>query len=122
RVGLENGRLSSGDLLFKVTPMLNAMGRMGSREISVRLLLADTSEEAAGHLDQMLSENNSRRALGQGIPEAAVRMVDGDPVLQAGGCLVVASTEWHEGVNGLVAARLVERYRRPSFVLAIDPA
>ncbi|MDB5048937.1 MAG: putative ssDNA exonuclease, 5--_ 3-specific [Fibrobacteres bacterium] len=120
RVGVERSRISSGEILFKVTPMLNAMGRMGSPEISARLLLSETDEEAAGYLDQMVGENNRRRKLDQGITEQAVRMIDEDPALTESGCLVVASPEWHEGVIGIVAARLVERYRRPSFVLAID--
>ncbi|MDB5106854.1 MAG: recJ [Fibrobacteres bacterium] len=120
RVGVDPNRLSSGEILFKVTPMLNAMGRMGSPEISARLLLSETPEEAASYLDQMVNENNKRRKLDQGITEHAVRMVDADPSLSSSGCLVVASTEWHEGVIGIVAARMVERYRRPAFVLAID--
>jgi single-stranded-DNA-specific exonuclease len=120
RVGVEPNRVSSGEILFKVTPMLNAMGRMGSPEISARLLLSETVEEAMGYLDQMVNENNKRRKLDTGITEHAVRMVDEDPALMASGCLVVASPEWHEGVIGIVAARMVERYRRPAFVLAID--
>ncbi len=120
RVGVDPNRVSSGEILFKVTPMLNAMGRMGSPEISARLLLSQTPEVAAGYLDQMVDENNKRRKLDQGITEHAVRMVDADPALSASGCLVVAAPEWHEGVIGIVAARMVERYRRPAFVLAID--
>jgi single-stranded-DNA-specific exonuclease len=120
RAGVERTRLSSGEILFKVTPMLNAMGRMGSPEISARLLLSKSQAEAEGYLDLMVAENNKRRKLDQGITEDAVRMVDGDPALLESGCLVVASPEWHEGVIGIVAARLVERYRRPVFVLAID--
>ncbi len=122
RAGLEKNRISSGELLFKVTPMLNAMGRMGSPEISLRLLLSESEAEAARFLDLMETENGKRRKLDQGITEQAVRLVDADPSLQASGCLVVASPEWHEGVIGIVAARLVERYRRPCFVLAIDAA
>lgn len=120
RAGVERTRLSSGEILFKVTPMLNAMGRMGSPEISARLLLSKSQAEAEGYLDLMVAENNKRRKLDQGITEHAVRMVDGDPALLESGCLVLASPEWHEGVIGIVAARLVERYRRPVFVLAID--
>jgi single-stranded-DNA-specific exonuclease len=120
RVGVEGGRLTSGEILFKVTPMLNAMGRMGSPEISARLLLSESEAEAEGYLDHMVAENNRRRKLDQGITEQAVRMIDGDPVLMDSGCLVVASSDWHEGVIGIVAARLVERYHRPCFVLAID--
>jgi single-stranded-DNA-specific exonuclease len=122
RVGVDPNRVSSGEILFKVTPMLNAMGRMGSPEISARLLLSQTAEEAASYLDRMTDENAKRRKLDQGITEHAVRMVDGDPALTASGCLVVAAPEWHEGVIGIVAARMVERYRRPAFVLAIDAA
>ncbi len=120
RAGVERNRLSSGEILFKVTPMLNAMGRMGSPEISARLLLSATVQEATDYLDLMVTENGKRRKLDQGITEQAVRLIDGDPALLESGCLVVASPEWHEGVIGIVAARLVERYRRPCFVLAID--
>ena len=120
RAGVERGRLSSGEILFKVTPMLNAMGRMGSPEISARLLLSQSPAEAEGYLDLMVAENQKRRKLDQAITEQAVHMVDGDSALSESGCLVVASPQWHEGVIGIVAARMVERYRRPAFVLAID--
>lgn len=120
RVGMERGRISSTEILFKVTPMLNAMGRMGSPEISLRLLLAADEAEAARYLDEMVEENNRRRKLDQGITEEALKMIEADPALQSAGCLVVASPDWHEGVIGIVAARLVDRYRRPAFVLAID--
>ncbi len=120
RAGLEKGQVTSGELLFKVTPMLNAMGRMGSPEISLRLLLAENEGEATRCLDLMETENKKRRKLDQAITTEAVSMVENDPSLQASGCLVMASESWHEGVIGIVAARMVERYLRPSFVLAID--
>lgn len=68
----------------------------------------------------MTEENNLRRKLDQGITEDALRRIEADPALMAAGCLVVASRDWHEGVIGIVAARLVERYRRPAIVIAID--
>ena len=122
RLGMDREGLSSGDILFKVTPMLNAMGRMGSPEISLRLLLSESAEEAASYLDQMVAENARRRKLDQDITVDAIRMVEEDPGHAEGGCLVLASREWHEGVIGIVAARMVERYRRPAFVIAINPA
>jgi single-stranded-DNA-specific exonuclease len=122
KVGVERARVSSGEILFKVTPMLNAMGRMGSPEISLRLLLARDEAEAAACLDRMAAENARRRKLDQSITEDAFRMIEADPSLRESPCLVVASPEWHEGVIGIVAARLVERYRRPCFVIAVDRA
>src|SRR5690606_4032101 len=118
RAGLEPAALTSSDLLFKVTPLLNATGRMGSPETSLRLFLSENEAEAHRHVDRMEAENRRRRELDQGNTVEALAMVEAtcadDP------CLVVHSEEWHEGVIGIVAARLVERYRRPVFVLAVD--
>jgi single-stranded-DNA-specific exonuclease len=120
RVGIDPAALTTTDLLFKATPLLNAMGRMGSAEISLRLFLAQSEIEAHACVDRMEAENKKRRRLDQAITAEAVARVDGDPALRESPCLVLHSESWHEGVIGIVAARLVDRYRRPSFVLAAD--
>ncbi len=120
RAGLNPSSLGSADLLFKVTPLLNAMGRMGSPEISLKLFLAKTTAEAHACIDQMESENRKRRQLDQSITAEAVARIEGETALRDAPCLVVDSVTWHEGVIGIVAARLVDRFRRPAFVLAVD--
>ncbi len=122
RAGADPAALTSTDLLFKVTPLLNAMGRMGSPEVSLRLFLAQTTAEAHACVDKMEAENQKRRKLDQAITAEAVAQIEGDASLRDAPCLVVASEAWHEGVIGIVAARLVDRFRRPAFVLAIDGA
>ncbi len=116
----EQASLSSTDILFKVTPLINAVGRMGNPAIALRLLLAETEAEAETHFTEMQLENEKRKKLDQSITEQAIRMVLEDPTYLEAGCLVLASSEWHEGVIGIVAARLVEKFRRPVFILAID--
>ncbi len=118
RAGLDPASLTSSDLLFKVTPLLNATGRMGSPETSLRLFLSESEAEAHRHVDRMEAENKRRRELDQGNTAEALAMVEATCCGDA--CLVVHSEGWHEGVIGIVAARLVERYRRPAFVLAVD--
>jgi single-stranded-DNA-specific exonuclease len=118
RTGIDSTALTSTDILFKVTPLLNATGRMGSPETSLRLFLSKDEREAHMHVDRMEAENIRRRALDQGITAEALAKVEVG--LRDDACLVVHSDAWHEGVIGIVAARLVDRYRRPSFVLAVD--
>ena len=122
RVGIDPAAITTTDLLFKATPLLNAMGRMGSPEISLRLFLSGSESEAHACVDKMEAENKKRRKLDQAITAEAVARVEGDPALREAPCLVLHSESWHEGVIGIVAARLVDRYRRPAFVLAADGA
>jgi len=120
KTGVSGDALTTSDILFRVTPLLNAMGRMGSPEISLRLLLSRDAVEADKHLATILEVNLKRRQTDQAVTEAAYRLIDGDPDLRNAACLVVGDAAWHEGVIGIVAARLVERYGRPAFVLAYD--
>jgi single-stranded-DNA-specific exonuclease len=118
RTGVDSTALTSTDILFKVTPLLNATGRMGSPETSLKLFLSADEREAHCHVDKMEAANGKRRTLDQANTADAYAMVEHR--LREDACLVVDSEAWHEGVIGIVAARLVDKYRRPSFVLSID--
>ena len=97
---------------FQIGPRLNAAGRMDSAERAYSLLTAKTRAEAA-KLGAELEDLNKLRKNSQqdAIKEIEERGVGDDPV-------IVVAGKWHEGVLGIVAGRLTEEYRRPSFVLA----
>jgi single-stranded-DNA-specific exonuclease len=118
RTGVDSAALTSSEILFKVTPLLNATGRMGSPETSLRLFLSADEREAHQHVDRMEAENVRRRTLDQANTADAIAQVEGS--MREDAALVVHSSGWHEGVIGIVAARLVDKYRRPSFVMAVD--
>ncbi len=106
------------DLAFALVPRLNAAGRMGSAGDALRLLTA-TDEAEAGTLARALEKGNrDRQRVEASIYAEAVRQADG--ILVPGdAAVVVAGEDWHEGVIGIVAARLAERYRRPAIVIAL---
>jgi single-stranded-DNA-specific exonuclease len=118
RTGVDSTALTSSEILFKVTPLLNATGRMGSPETSLRLFLSANEREAHQHVDRMEAENARRRTLDQANTAEAIAQVENG--MRDDACLVVHSDGWHEGVIGIVAARLVDKYRRPAFVMAVD--
>jgi single-stranded-DNA-specific exonuclease len=107
---------------FILGPRINAGGRIGDAALGARLLATDDEAEAA-RVAQLLDKlNRERRAIETGMLEEAMaeadRMVDADPDT---GLVLVGSERWHKGVVGLVASRLVERFKRPACVIAWDP-
>jgi single-stranded-DNA-specific exonuclease len=106
---------------FVLGPRLNAVGRLGNAHAVLELLLTDDPTRASELARQLDHANYERQALEKSMAEEAMREIDAifDPARVFG--LVVASTRWHPGVVGIVAARLVQRYRRPAIVLAQEP-
>ncbi len=103
---------------FVIGPRLNAVGRLGNAQEVLELLLTDKPDRALELARQLDEANRQRQAIEKNIAGEAMREIDAtfDPARSFG--LVVASTQWHPGVVGIVAARLVQRYRRPAIVLA----
>ena len=112
--------LDSMDLGFRLGPRLNAAGRLESAKTSLDLLVSEDEGEAARLAAALDRQNRERQdvehVMQQEAQELAGRLAaEGDPE-----ALVVASEGWHPGVVGIVAARLMRRFHRPVFVVAID--
>ena len=101
-------KIDSEAIGFQIGPRLNASGRMESAEISLKLLMSKERAEAAMLAEELNRLNGERRTTQRAALEEI--LVDSEPV-------IVAAGNWHEGVLGIIAGRLVEKYRRPAFVL-----
>ncbi len=111
--------VDEGAVAFRLAPRINAAGRLCRPEAALELLLTDDPDEAA-RLAQRLEElNRDRQMVEDRILRAAVDQVEAwPPARQAQRGYVLADESWHEGVIGIVASRLVERYRRPIVLIA----
>ena len=103
--------LTSDAIGFQLGPRLNAAGRLKSADLSLQLLRTKSAPEAAA-LATQLEDLNLRRKTAQrlAISEISERGASSTPVM-------VETGSWHEGVLGIIAGRLVEKYQRPAFVL-----
>jgi single-stranded-DNA-specific exonuclease len=117
---LDPEKLRASHLGYMIGPRLNAIGRLGDAFDGVRLLLTDDPVEAATLARELDRINEERQALDQKTLDQALAQLDaeGDPERDA--ALVLAAEGWHPGVVGIVASRVVERYGRPTFLLALD--
>jgi single-stranded-DNA-specific exonuclease len=115
---LKGRSLASHEIGFMLAPRINAAGRVGRAEQAVRLLLSSdeaTARQIAAELDGL---NRQRQALEEEIFSQAIEKVNARRLAERR-ALVVAGSGWHEGVIGIVAARLVEEFYRPSIVVAL---
>jgi single-stranded-DNA-specific exonuclease len=117
--GIE-GEIRARDVGFLLGPRINASGRLQSASKAVSLFLAEEMETARQIASELNQINQERQHLVREISEEAIAEVEADPELHRH-VIVVASEGWHEGVIGIVASRLVERFYRPAIVLNVDP-
>ena len=114
--GLEPENISPYHIGFVLGPCLNASGRLDTAKRALKLLLAETREEAAVLAGDLKNLNESRKEMtAQGV-EKAIEQVESTSMMEDT-VLVVFLPECHESLAGIIAGRLRERYHKPSFVL-----
>ena len=116
----ESAQLTARDIAFRFSPRLNAPGRLGVADLTLRFLTAKTPKEAWGLLQDVEAKNEERKALANRATQEAraqVRELYGEAPEEG---VVVASDAWHRGVVGIVAARLVDAFGVPAVVIAFD--
>ena len=118
---LDGEKLDAYHVGFLLAPRLNACGRMGHARLAVELLTDASAEQAAKIADYLTQQNAERQKVERAITAEAIELVS------AGGldapsrrAIVLASASWHGGVIGIVASRLVERFCRPTVLIALN--
>ncbi len=117
RVAGCDGDIDAGSVGFRLGPRLNAAGRLGDPQAPLRLLLTEHEDEASQLANELDGLNRQRREVEGRITAEAIGQVEALDELPA--ALVLSGEEWHEGVVGIVASRLVERFHRPTVLLAL---
>jgi single-stranded-DNA-specific exonuclease len=111
--------VDAGKVGFRLAPRINAAGRLGHPRAALELLLTDDADEARRLADRLEDLNRDRQAVEDKILRAAIAQVEEWPeAKRRRRAYVVWGEDWHEGVIGIVASRLVERYHRPVVLIA----
>ncbi|KWW31982.1 MAG: single-stranded-DNA-specific exonuclease [bacterium P3] len=108
--------LTIADLVFLVGPRINAAGRIHSAFDSVRLLLCDNKTTAATLAEEINNYNLERKGLDTAATEEAKTRIESDETLRRRKSIVLFGEDWHKGVVGIVASRLVEAYYKPTII------
>ena len=115
--GAEGRPLNSEIVGFVLAPRLNAAGRLDDAMDGVKLLTTQDTEEALAIAHKLNEENIKRQVISKDIYDEAIEMLSQEPM---GSAIVVGKDNWHPGVIGIVASRLVERFNRPAILFSFD--
>lgn len=118
--GLENKDLDSSDIVFSMAPRINAVGRMGDAERGVKLFLSDDLNEARELAEILEQENRFRREVDIQTLSEAREAISQQVNLDQRWTIVLHSENWHPGVLGIVASRIVEEFYRPTVLISFD--
>ena len=113
-----NKNMTSMSAAFRIAPRINAAGRMGSANRAIKLLLTEDTEEATLLASEIGSANAERQSTEGGITESAEKYIESHPEIKFARVIVVDGENWHQGVIGIVASRLCEKYGKPCIVIS----
>ena len=120
RASVNRDNLNSTAVSFQISPRINASGRFGSPITAVKALLSEDEEEAEIYVDTMVTLNDERKKTESDIMKAILHYIDQNPHTLDRRVLILSGNNWHNGVIGIVAARLLELFDKPTILISID--
>jgi len=118
--GLMGKEIGTGQVVFILAPRINAVGRLGDAEMAIRLLTTKDERVAADIARHLDKENQRRKNIDEKTLSEALEQIRGSVDTGDDRAIILASEGWHQGVIGIVASRLVERFHLPTIMIAID--
>lgn len=118
--GLKNVTLNASHVGFIIAPRINAVGRMGCSDRGVRLLITEDRNEARWLAEELDMENRYRQEIEKMILTESYAKIERYRLHEKYRGIVLYSEDWHPGVIGIVASRVVERYFRPTIVITME--
>lgn len=120
QAGLPAGRISSEDISYRLAPRINAAGRLGNPDLAVRLLISDNSTSATELALSLEEINNNRKRVAADALEKALDLCREQLAMRTGA--LVLHDSWHNGIIGIIAARLVDLHHLPVIIFGDDIA
>lgn len=118
--GLKDKAIGTGQIVFMVAPRINAVGRMGDASRAVHLLTTDNEQQAKNIAAILESENRTRKAIDEQTFTDALDVIEKNFEPEKVSAFVLSAEGWHSGVIGIVASRIVEKYYRPTVLIAVE--
>lgn len=118
--GMAGKEVTVGRLVFGIAPKINAAGRLGDAGRAVKLLTTDNHYLAVTMARELMAENDRRRIIQENTVEEAIFQVNAHHDLSREKALVLSGADWHQGVIGIVAARIRDLFLRPTVIIAME--
>src|SRR3990170_5965446 len=119
-VGINGREVTVTDVGFLIGPRINAAGRLGDADAAVRLLTTNSEEEALEIAKYLDSENRRRQLIQDDILREVRAMIESQCSMENDRAIILSSSNWHLGVIGIVASKVLEEYNKPTILISVD--
>lgn len=116
--GYDNKPVSAGTIAYTIVPRINAVGRLGLSTRSVELLLTDDEEKAFALAQELSEENSNRQQIERDILAEIEERIKKDPAITKQSIIIIDGDNWHQGVIGIVAARVKSAFGKPCIIIS----
>lgn len=114
------GEISTGQVAFRLAPRLNAAGRIGDARNAIKLMTTEDEDEAINLAHLLEESNRERQEIERKILEEAMKQVKSRVDLEKDPVIVLDGENWHSGVIGIVASRILGTYYKPTIIISVD--
>ncbi len=111
-------KLNISDIVFKIAPKINAAGRLETASMALYLLLEEDAAKADLKAQEIITLNEERRALNESITEEIIQKIDANDDLKRKKTTVLYHSDWHKGVIGIVASKVIETHYKPTVIFS----
>lgn len=118
--GIDRNKMNAESLAYQICPRINAAGRLASPLLALKALLTEEPAEAEQLVTEMCELNQQRKETEAKIGEDIKRLIDERPELLNDRVLVLAGEGWHHGVIGIVSAKVMDSYGKPSLIISVE--
>ncbi len=118
--GIMGHKIGTGQIVFILAPRINAVGRLGDAQKAIKLLTTKDETQANAIARVLNAENKRRKDIDEQTLNEALELIETTIDIKNDRAIVLSSYGWHQGVIGIVASRIVERFNRPTVMIAID--
>jgi len=118
--GVMGHKIGTGQVVFILAPRINAVGRLGDAQKAIKLLTTKDETQANAIARILNAENKRRKDIDVHTLNEALDQIEEKVDLKTARAIVLSSVGWHHGVIGIVASRIVEKYNRPTVMIAVD--
>lgn len=118
--GLQAKYLGTGQIVFIIAPRINAVGRLGDAARAVKLLTTNNPQQAKNIAAILEAENRNRKSIDEQTFAEAQKIIETEYPAEKNHAFVLAQEDWHSGVIGIVASRVVEKYYRPTILISVE--
>ncbi len=117
---IKEGQLNYWNVGFRLAPRINAVGRLSKASMAVELFTTDDYSNALRIANELEKNNYERQRIEERILKEAINMIESSPSFKNKKSIVLYSDNWHQGVIGIVASRIVEKYYKPTILITFN--